>query len=165
MAKTKDDNDELEHAPKKARVLKDGERLRTPMYAERLRTPMYAMDSVQKSIATHQHPSLSKPGYRFITDSEARARIEDAHQAYREELSNRWRSSDGKEGDSCTAPDGTPGVLQFVAGRLVCQQRAAAKTADTKLIDADFDINDDADLRELAYRLYDADVSSRWKGK
>ena len=147
MTKTKDDD----------KILKDG---------ERVRVPLTMMDSVQKSVyadALSHHASLYKPGYRFVTDSEAKQRIDDAHAAYREELSNRWRTHDQGEGDSCTAPDGTPGRLQFVAGRLKCVPEAAAKTSDSKkLLDADFD---DGDLREMAYALYDADVSSRWKGE
>ena len=67
MIKQTKDHDDNE---RKAKVLQDG---------ERLRTPMYAMDSVQKSIADNMHPSLSKLGYRFVTDSEARQRIDDAH--------------------------------------------------------------------------------------
>ena len=152
MTNTKDDNELFDDNG----ILKDG---------ARLHTPMYAMDSVQKSIATHHHPSLSKPGYRFVTDAEAKQRIDDAHAAYREDLSNRWRTHDQGEGDSCTAPDGTSGKLQFVAGRLKCVPEAAAKTADSKkLLDAEFDMND-GDLRELSYRLYDESISNRWKGE
>lgn len=32
-----------------------------------------------------------------------------------------------------------------------------------EVLDAEFDVNDDADLRELSYQLYDEEISNRWK--
>ena len=109
--------------------------------------------------ALDHHPSLYKLGYRFVTDSTAKSRIDDAYEKYDREVSENWRTNDQKEGDACEAPDGTAGVLRFASGKLVCVPEAAARTSDT----SNFVVNDDADLRELAYRLYDNDISNRWR--
>ena len=146
--KTTDDDNELFDD---AGILKDG---------VRLRTPMYAMDSVQRSIRDAMHPSLSKPGYRFLTDAESKQRIDDAHAEYRREISERWRTNDQKEGDSCRSPTGESGVLRFVSGRLVCTPVGAATTPDSnKLLDEGWDAEYD---REQAYLEYDAWIRDAW---
>ena len=83
-----------------------------------------------------------RPGYRvgqkLLTDSETRETLADVYEQYENDLTTRWQR---------TSPE------------------PVINTPAAPVLDADFDINDDADLRELAYRLYDSDIASRWKGK
>ena len=146
-------------------MTKDDDRDELLRDGERVRVPMFAMDakSIRDANAVHIH----RPGYRFsqklMRDGDAaRETIIDLYDQYDREVSEKWRTTDQKEGDSCTAPNGDAGTLQFVAGKLVCTPVAAAKTSDSKLLDADFD---DGDLRELAYSMYDADLQNRWRGE
>lgn len=85
----------------------------------------------------HRH----RPGYRvsakMLTDSEARERLADAYQSYEDDLCSRYKNA---------SPE------------------PVAATPAAPLIDEEFDL-DDSDLREIAYRLYDEEISSKWKGK
>lgn len=86
----------------------------------------------------HSH----RPGYRvsakMLTDSEARERLADAYQSYEDDLCSRYRNASPEP--VMAAPDASP------------------------ILDEGFDL-DDSDLREIAYRLYDEEISSKWKGK
>ena len=151
MAKIEDDeNDEN-------RLLKD---------CQRLRVPLTMMDSVQKSVyadALSRHPSLYKPGYRFATDSAAKARVNDALAEYDREISERYKhTNDQGEGSPCKSPTGEAGIWQTVAGKMVCTPQNAARTSDRKLLDEGWDAGDD---REQAYREYDQMLQDAWRSK
>lgn len=126
--------DELEHAPE---PMKDG---------EKVRVPMYAMDAVQKSIhdasqwamdsnTAHGH----RPGYRMSgklmrggdADREA---IIDAHEQYDREISERYKH---------TNPE------------------PVINTPAAPIID---DSWDDWDAQNM-YDRYDSSISERWKGE
>ena len=145
-------------------LLKDGRKLHIPMLAMDA-----AGDHRQRLHDGHGHRPGNKPGL-IIADTAARDR-EEAYRQYQTDIENAWRGSDAvnqgeqSEGDACTVregggrygPEGSPGHLRNIDGKLVwvADRRSSSGTA----------IADDHRLTmDKIYAAYDAEMSNAWRG-
>jgi hypothetical protein len=132
---------------RRKKVLRDGARLRVPMFL-RDGQPNPTLSPTQAAIAANrrqlsdQELASCRPGFRFATTARRDAKAE-AYALYDAEVSNMWKTGFGgdprltgagsqgaigqREGDICTVrgpqfPDafGSPGHLQRRNGELVC---------------------------------------------
>ena len=142
---------------------------------QRLRFPMFAMDSIQKAIARSNvrvtdggggTVGLHRPGFRIA--DEGKHQTSDVMRAYAEHeqyLNDAWKtlsfggnSSSGqqgqREGDPCTK-NGFPGVLRNGADGLYCDIGKHDAATGTE----------GYDHRQQAYDAYDAQVREAWRGQ
>lgn len=90
----------LAEVERKSEAMKDG---------ERVRVPMFAMDSVQKAIHDANAVYGCRPGYRFSQklmkdgDTEREAII-DSYEQYDSDLQNRWRDTPPEPARTPSAP-------------------------------------------------------------
>jgi hypothetical protein len=140
-------------------LLKDGRTARTRMMARDSRDRPRAVDGFGR-------PPGNRPG--FILDAspaahDAKAR---AYRAYENWATNRWRDQDDdpvtggprgqQEGDLCTT-NGYAGVLRRDEdGKLVC-------VPNKKSFNGGEPASDGANVKEAAYRAYDAELANAWR--
>jgi hypothetical protein len=160
-------------------ILRDGHRARYPM------TMMDSgFDDTQRAVARDAHErrvatrfglsdgsALHRPGFRHnVNDIGLDARIE-AHELYRDETENAWRSPatragsssarGAKPGDSCTL-NGRVGRLRSIGGSLVCvPDNGQYRGNDSVMSDRELAHLEYQTRVENAWRNPDADVSDR----
>lgn len=83
MAKTKDDRDELFDDNG---VLKNGRKLRTPMWAMDAR-------SIRNANVAYAHRPGYRVGQQLLTDSKTREALADAYSEYETTLTNAWKNT------------------------------------------------------------------------
>jgi hypothetical protein len=170
-------NDEDDHG-----VLKDG---------QRLRVPMYAMDSVQKAIAREAlrvtdgsggTQGLHRPGFRIPTTDADDDAVCAAHADYQRELCDSWKKPVGfggdpsitgagehgqqgsREGDPCMR-DGLAGVLRMGAAGLYCDigDDEPDDASDNRSVQQI--IRDHQERMSDVYAAHDAEISQAWRRK
>jgi hypothetical protein len=165
-----------------ASVLRDG---------EKMRVPMYMADSGDAADAADGHVLLAdhQPGHYRPKDQAALDARAAAYRAYDAEQSTAWRTepipepsrtagalpyAGGQVNDLCTvrnggSDEGAAGTLQMINGALVCvpDQRStdAMPRADDHYLMDDRFIEADRAKTTSAYAAYDAEAAEAWRGR
>jgi hypothetical protein len=154
-------------------ILRDGERLRVPLYMrdgsvnpdllphQRAKAAQQTQDAVARKFGLSDALQFHRPGFRRNTDAAALERILQAYADAEIEAANAWKgnaTTDQRAGDPCTCrgPEylddfGSQGTLQLRNGDWVCVPNKKRQDA------ASFD------SKAQAYAEYDREMANAWR--